>query len=354
MDEAEERARFGDWRPQASQAARSPASAPVIVSAPDLMARTFAPISYVVPEIIAEGLTILAGRPKIGKSWLAYDIALSVAQGETCLGRLRCAQGAVLYLALEDNERRLQSRLRKLLIASDPPPISLHMATAWPRANEGGIEAIRSWIRNTPDARLVIVDVLQMFRPAASARDMPYEADYQAIKGLQSVASEERVAILVVHHTRKAGSDVDPFEKVSGTLGLSGAADTVAILDRDSQGATLYARGRDIQEVEKAVFFDKILCKWTIQGDAIDVRRTDERSSILDVLLSATEPMAPREIAIGADMPRNNVDQLLFKMARAGEVIRAGRGHYVHAERTDLMPLHKNDKKIRSGRDDES
>ena len=98
---------------------------------------------------------------------------------------------------------------------------------------------------------------------------------------------------------------MDPFEKVSGTLGLSGAADAVLILDRDGSGATLYGRGRDVEEIEKAVSFDKLTCRWTILGQAAEVRRTDERAVILDLLADNHEPMSPAEIADALGLPRN-------------------------------------------------
>ena len=220
------------------------------------------------------------------------------------------------------------------------------------------MEAIRDWIVSANNPRLVIVDVLAMFRLRSGNSDNLYEADYHAIQGLQALAGEFNVAIVIVHHVRKSGSDVDPFEKVSGTLGLSGAADAVLILDRDTNGATLYGRGRDVEEIEKAVSFDKLTCRWTILGAAAEVRRTDERAEILSVLIDADEPMNPRDIAIGANMPRNNVDQLLFKMSKAGEVLKTARGRYVHPERSDLidphrLSPHKKGKKIRNGGDEE-
>lgn len=333
--------------------------APRWISARELCDLEFEPIKYVVPGYIAEGLTLLAGKPKLGKSWLCMEFGLAVADGGICLGDVQCEGGDVLYLALEDNRRRLQSRIRKLwqleAQVHAPVPERLHLATEWPRTNEGGIAAIRDWINAHPQARLVIVDVLAMFKSTAKAKDQTlYEGDYLAIKELQSLAMDTGVAIVVVHHTRKSGAEVDPFEKVSGTLGLSGAADTTIILDRDSNGCTLYGRGRDIEEIETAVQFDKLTCRWRALGKASEVRRTDERAEILSVLIEATEPMSPRELAVATGMPRNNTDQLLFKMAKAGEVLKSGRGQYVHPDRTDLltdgepMSPHKNDKKIRN------
>ena len=315
------------------------------ISARDLDAMEFDPIRYVVPGYIAEGLTLLAGRPKLGKSWMAMDIALAVASGGVCLGDVQCDRGDVLYLALEDNRRRLQSRIRKLLtldaMARNMVPDRLHLATEWPRANEGGTTAIREWIDAHPHARLVIVDVLAMFKSTAKGKDQTlYEADYLAIKGLQSLAMETGVAIVVIHHTRKSGAEVDPFEKVSGTLGLSGAADTTIILDRDGNGATLYGRGRDIEEIETAVQFDKATCRWAALGKASEVRRTDERGSILAALEDAGEAMSPTEIADATGMPNQNVRQTLHRMAKAGEVVKAGRGRYAHPDLSHSTPCH--------------
>jgi RecA-family ATPase len=321
----------------------------------------FPDIKWVVPGYVPEGCSILAGRPKLGKSWLVLDIAMAVARGGYCLGDVRCEKGDVLYLALEDNKRRLQSRVRKI----SPPradnmwPDNIIFATEWPRCDVGGIALMREWLEAMPNPRLIIVDVLAQFRAGRDRNENPYESDYKAVKALQELAGEYSVAIIIVHHVRKGMGDVDPFERVSGTMGLTGAADSTIILDRDSNGCTLYARGRDLEEYERAVTFDKETCRWIAQGEAADVRRTDERSQILAALEDATEPMSPREVSIASAMARNNVDQLLFKMAKAGEVVKTGRGKYVHANRFDLINAQytpdKKDKKIRSeeGEDDD-
>ena len=312
---------------------------PPIFRASDLLKKVFPDIQYVVPSYVPEGCTILAGRPKLGKSWLCLDIAIAVASGGDCMGNVRCQQGGVLYLALEDNERRLKSRLNRLMFSGQAPPKGLQMATDWPRADAGGIEAIADWIAQNSDAKLVIVDVFAMFRSVRRQIETQYDADYAAIKGLQRLAGKTGVALIVVHHTRKGtGSDSgDPFEKISGTLGLSGGADTAIVLDRDQNGTTLYGRGRDIEEFERAVVFDKTLCQWTVQGDACDVRRTDQRSAILDALNDADNEMSPTEIADAAQMPCPNVRQLLVSMVKAGEVLKIRRGRYVHPSRTGLI-----------------
>ena len=326
-------------------------------TAAELQHMVFAPIKYVVPGYLAEGCTLFAGRPKIGKSWLALDIGLAVSRGTTCLGDIQCEPGAVLYLCLEDNARRLNDRINKLMPYTFPAlpwPSDLHLHTEWPRADKGGLTLIESWLNAHPDARLVIVDVLAMFRPLMTSKNA-YEQDYLAIKSLQAIASSRGVAVMVITHTRKAASESgDPFEMVSGTLGLSGAADASLILDRSSKGAVLYCRGRDIEEIKSAVAFDKLTCKWQVLGDATEVQRSDERASILSVLTDADEPLSPVQIAVGAGRPRNNVDRLLGKMMKAGEVEKTGRGRYIHPDRTDLRDtLSIPDKKGRKVRSEE-
>ncbi len=303
---------------------------PQVRSAQELRGREFDPIRYVVTGYIAEGCTLLAGRPKLGKSWLVLEMGLAVAMGGVCLGGILCEQGDVLYLALEDNERRLQKRIDKVLGPLHEWPQSFQYATEWPRASDGGLEAIREWILSVEKPRLIVVDVLAMFRPASGGRENLYEADYHAIKGLQALASEYSVAIVVVHHTRKGGSEGDPFEKVSGTLGLTGAADTTIVLDRDGNGATLYGRGRDIEEIESAVEFNKGDCRWFVMGQASEVRRSDERTQIINALKEAAQPMSPREVTDLTGLSYDNVRQLLTRMSAAGEITRVGRGQYRH------------------------
>jgi hypothetical protein len=312
---------------------------PNIGNAADLQRRVFPEIRYIVPGILAPGLILFAGKPKIGKSWFCLDVALSVAGDRHCLGDLNYDHGDVLFIGLEDNERRLQKRIAMLLPSNVEWPRQFHYATDWPRANDGGLKAIRDWCRSAPMARLIVIDVLTAFRSERRASQSQYEADYAAIKDLQQIASDYVIAIIVVYHNRKAGADVDRFDLVSGTLGLSGAADTTLILDRDAIGCRLYGRGRDIEEIDKAIEFNKETCRWSLLGEAAEVRRSDERTAILEVLFEADEPMSPSEVASVLGINRNNIKQLLYKMAKAGEVRkRPGRGGYIHPARNDLCP----------------
>lgn len=184
-------------------------------TAEGLKIKVFPPIKSIAEGYIVEGATILAGKPKIGKSWFALDCGLAVADGGMFLGAY-CKKGDVLFIALEDNERRLRSRIEKILGSKAPWPKNFIYATEWPRANEGGLDKIKTWITSRETPRLVVIDVLAAFRSITTGRkDNTYAADYETVKALQTIASEMNVAIMIVHHLRKGTSD-DPIDKISG------------------------------------------------------------------------------------------------------------------------------------------
>lgn len=297
-----------------------------VFTAEDLRRKTFPPVSYIIPGLIPEGLSILAGRPKVGKSWLALDLAIAAAAGRICLGDRKPAVGDVLYAALEDNPRRLQRRIDKLLspLATEWPK-RLTLATSWQRLDKGGVTDIAEWADSVPQPRLVILDTLAGVRPVRTNNG--YSEDYETLTELHRLANERGLAVLVLHHTRKMEAD-DPIDTISGTLGLAGCADTALVIQRTSQGTTLYVRGRDIEEAEHAVTFDKPTCRWTILGAASEVHRSDIRKSILNVLRQQAEPMKPAEVATAMGEDRNVIKQRLYQMYRDGEVEKAGDGLY--------------------------
>lgn len=303
-------------------------------SARDLLRETLPEIHYVVPGYIAEGLTLFGGKPKIGKSWLLLGVCIAVALGGVALGNVPVQQGDVLYLALEDNKRRLQKRLRQLLMCGEEPE-RLHYDLACGRLDAGGVKSIRDWIKSVINPRLVVIDVLNKVRPAQKGNEGIYDYDVRSLESLHSLAGEFGIAIVVVHHTRKAEAE-DPFDCLSGSTGLTGTADTTLVLTRDGQGVTLYGRGRDIEEIEMAMSFDKSTGAWTALGRADDVRRSDSRSKIVTVLQRSSQPMTPREVADEAGLNHANVRQTLLRMARNGEAEKAGPGRYTSPKATPL------------------
>jgi hypothetical protein len=309
-----------------------------IISAADLEHKTFARLVEIVPKLIVEGLTILAGRPKVGKSWKALDLSLGVAGGREVLGGITPISGDVLYCALEDTQRRLQSRTTRLIGYSkeEPWPARLQLATNWRRLDNGGVDDVAAWADSVSNPRLVVLDTLAGARPQRNAGEQLYDSDYKALVGLQKLAGEKHFATLVLHHTRKMEAD-DPLDTVSGTLGLTGCADTVMVINRTTAGTTLYVRGRDIEEGEYAIAFDKSTCRWQLMGDASEVHLSDANRKILEILLAASGPMRPDTIASLVKLPRERVDTYIGRLVYSGQVIRIARGEYIHAQRSDLL-----------------
>jgi hypothetical protein len=304
-----------------------------IINARDLCSMKFDPLKFIVPDLIPEGLTILAGRPKIGKSWLLLLLSSAVATGAVALGQVAAGplpQGDVLYLALEDGERRLQRRMTKLLGAlPENWPLRLDLKTEWRRFDQGGLDDIRAWCKSVRDPRLVAVDTLAKVRAPGNSKTSPYQNDHDALASLQKLAGELGIGVIVSHHDRKMAAD-DVFDTVSGTLGLTGAVDTILVLTRKAQSTILHIRGRDIEnETSLAMQFDKATCQWSVLGAAVEVNRSDERARVLALLENASGGLSVSDIMAGAQLRnRNAADILLFKMKQDGEIARPLRGIY--------------------------
>lgn len=304
-----------------------PASAtdlPLMISARELQETTFPPVSWVVKDLMPEGVTLFAGKPKLGKSWLALQMGHGIATGSEVLGR-PVAQGSVLYAALEDNTRRLKKRMERIAPCNTTWPERFLFATAWPRLDGGGLEAFRGWVDQTPDARLLIVDTLATVRPGSSGRDTQYQSDYGAIRGLHALANECGIGVLVVHHVRKMDAD-DPFDTVSGSTGLTGAADTTLILTTTGDGKVLYGRGRDLAEFECAMDFDSTTCRWSDLGRPCDAFGSDTRRAIRQALAEGKQ--TPQEISNAAALDYDLCAKTLQRMAEGGEIQKGGRGRY--------------------------
>ncbi|MFA6966402.1 AAA family ATPase [Bosea sp. (in: a-proteobacteria)] len=307
-------------------AGTGPSAAPI--SAHHLKSLQFEPLDFIVGDIIPVGLTVLAGLPKVGKSWLALDIARSVALGTSCLEQAPQPKGYVLYLALEDSLRRLKTRLSGLMPNSGAWPRNLLFATGWPHAAEGGLEQLRNWIQDTPNARLIIIDVLQRYRSASDHQGNAFQRDYRDLESLQKLAQASGIGIILVHHLRKSSGRSDPFEQISGSTGLTAAADTLIKLDRDSDGIRLYASGKDIETVDMRVEFDKAAKCWRVVKQPEAASEFRERDMIIDLLRQQPGPMKPSDIAQALGKTSTAVRTMLSRMHHRRQITKHGRGDY--------------------------
>ena len=308
------------------------AGQPAIFSLQDLLSWEVPPIRWAIPAILPEGLTLLIGKPGLGKSWLALSLALSIAAGGMALGTQPVTQGDVLYLALEENARRLQARARQLLASMTGVPSGMECALDWPRLGEGGLTSLEDYLKAHPNTRLVVIDTWAKLAPPSGKRRCPqYEGDYEALTPLKRLADTYHVSILAVHHLRKTASS-DVLDEITGSTGMTGAVDGTLILKRE-RGQTegsLFVTGRDIErEQQLALSFDAATAQWTLVGDAEEVGRTRARQEILDLLREqCPDGMSARQIAEALEKNYHTTRSLLRKMEDTGKVRRSA-GRYV-------------------------
>lgn len=314
--------------------------------------QTFDPIRWMVPGLLPEGATVLCGGPKVGKSWLAYGVGLGCAGGGRVLGALQVQQRPVLMLALEDGDRRLQSRARQLLGDGEPLPAAFSYMT---RIEPGmAIATIEMWLDRLPEDSpepLVIIDTLGKVMPPADASLTTYERDYKVAGGLKRIADDRPgMALWALHHDRKAHSD-DFVQMVSGTNGIAGAFDTIMLLNRKRLEETglLKITGRDVSEHEYAV--TSSLGPWRLTGESLaDAAREaettreaeslgDRAASILRFVNQQSGKVTPLSTAKALGLDNELVSKYLVRLADSGKVLKISRGVYRCVESVESVQM---------------
>ena len=231
------------------------------IDADTLMSTPLPVIKFIVEGLLPEGLHILAGAPKVGKSWLALWICLQVSKSEP-VWELQTIHGTVLYLCLEDSYARIQNRLFQL---TDDAPNTLHFANLSGSIGAGLENQITAFLSEHPDTNLIVIDTLQKIRDIIPDKNS-YASDYRDLSSLKNLAENHHVAILLIHHLRKMKDD-DPMNMISGTTGISGATDSNFVLkrkDRSSPRAELHCTGRDIESRILELCFQKEAHTWEL------------------------------------------------------------------------------------------
>jgi RecA-family ATPase len=242
------------------------------------------------------------------------------------LSHFSCKSRGVLYLYLEDGEKVAQVRISKVL-DRQPYPNNFHLVFAWDRG-PAAVENLRKALRQKPDIGLVVIDCLAEIRGDKKKDDSLFVYDRKSLGGLQKLALEYQVAIVVVHHTRKAASE-DPTDMISGTHGLASAADTTWIMQNRREGlAVLHLKGRSVESKTVGLAFDRETGRWRWR-DLAEMLRSQERKDVIDYL----EQVCPESASIPDVMsyikrPRGATRVLLSRMATAGDIERCGHGKY--------------------------
>ena len=259
------------------------------LSATELMEKEFEPIRWTVPGLIPEGLILLAGKPKVGKSWLALHLCHAVAfeSGGYALGQIEVEPGKAVYYGLEDSERRLQERLKGISCGL-PIPGNLFISNHLERLDAGGLEEIEAFLEDNLETRLVVIDTLARVKPRSRRNTDAYETDTEIMGGLQTLAMRRGITVLVVHHMRKNVKDADDvFDGVLGSTGLTGTADATVLVQRGRQSKeiVMHITGRDVEEQQLSVRFDLSgRVPFNLMGTTEEVHMSDTRKEILEYL----------------------------------------------------------------------
>lgn len=224
--------------PQTATATANPGSTLLLrygapISAADLEKKAFPPLNYWIDGLLTEGMTILASMPKIGKSWMVLSMLIAIATGTPYWGR-PTTQAECMYLALEDDQRRLQYRMRKLLQGRPFPP-DLYLMTAAPDTVSGLYLLLDQCLALHPDIKVVAIDTLAKVRKQQSSSKGIYQADYSELGTLRQYFVDRGITVFLVHHLSKREDDGDPIARMSGSTGLTGVADSLWTLVKEKR-----------------------------------------------------------------------------------------------------------------------
>lgn len=261
----------------------------------------------IIDGLLYPGTYLFVGAPKVGKSFLMAQIAYHVSTGQA-LWNYTVHPGTVLYLALEDDYRRLQERLSRMFGVEGTD--NLHFATCAKQLGSGLYEQLQRFVQEHPDTRLVIIDTLQKIREVGADR-YSYANDYEIIGQLKVFTDQTGICLLLVHHTRKQQAD-DRFERISGTNGLLGAADGAFILEKEKRTgntAVLEVSGRDQPE-------QKLILKKNMERLIWELERAETElwKAPPDLILEKVAAMLSDDISEWNGSPTELADALLLEM----------------------------------------
>lgn len=248
------------------------------ISSSELINLNLPPLYWTVDNLLPQGLGLLASPPKFCKSWFGLGLSIRVAQGKDFLG-FKTHQSRVLYLTLEDSKRRIIKRLKKVL-GDEKIPEDIDFAVNANSINHGLIDDLENYLKEHSDTKLIIIDTLQMVRIGSAKNENAYTAEYRDLSILKKFADKHNICILVIHHLRKQ-KDNDIYNRISGTNAITGACNTIFVIEKENRyanDAQLHITGRDVEQDDLYLQFNQSNCEWISKGNAEIQRLKKERT----------------------------------------------------------------------------
>lgn len=272
-----------------------PAKGLSVIKADELNAMELEKPFFLVENILPVGLCMIVSPPKYGKSWLSLDLCISVSTGTKFLG-FKTNKAGCLYLALEDSNNRLQERMRKVLNGREAPPelgLSIHANAL----QHGLIEQLSKYVEENPETKLIVIDTFQKVRGESKRSESAYSADYRDCGQIKAFADAKKICVVLVHHMRKMRDISDTFANISGTAGITGAADTLITMSRDKRddvSTKLSIVGRDVEPQDFQIQFNKDICRWHMLGtnDEVEEKKAIEEYNNNPLVLTIKKIMS--------------------------------------------------------------
>ena len=311
---------------------------------------------WIIPGLIPFGLTLLAGKAKLGKSFLCLNLSFTLSSKSEYkfLSKYNCQLTSnglspeeikqadpptVLYLALEDTSRRIQdrgyklllSRLKEAQVTSGDIGFDFWCYTKSPKIGDGAIACWENFIKNHPNTKLIIIDTFaQIRREKTNQRGNVYYDDYNSIKEIKDFADRHKIGIVVIHHTNKMSTD-DIFDTISGSTGLSGASDTIAVMHNygKKSDSILRIKGREVEDQEIALKWNKDTWLWESLGDAEQYRVSRLESDIIDCLENYQSGLSPKDISEMVNKSSGSIRVTLLRLIKMGKIKKTAYGKYI-------------------------
>ena len=290
------------------------------MNARELYQTPLASPTWIVDQMIPQGLSVIASPPKTGKSYFVLQSAFAVARGEKFLG-YRTQKGKVLLISLEDTFNRLQKRIVQVCPDTSKIPDNLDMTVEFPRLDSEGLACLEKEIKENGYC-LVILDTWGKTKPNGQAKrsENVYETDVRLVSEVKKLADKYGISILLVHHLKKGGGAFkDWLESLSGSMGLSATVDGLLALERDrgSDIGILKRSGRDLEDDED-IGLNWLAPCWEFNGSAVQMKLNATKQKILDCIQKSNEPVKPCYVSTDTGINANTVRYHLSKMLQEG------------------------------------
>jgi phage/plasmid primase-like uncharacterized protein len=321
---------------QCKQQLQIPSSLTRMTNAQDLFKYNTKENDFLIQGLIpAVGVSILGGHPKTGKSWMALNFIRCLSRNELVFNEFYSQQVGIYYLSLEDNTSRLKSRLQKIYEEDNPEVSNLEIKTHIASSINGNydfLDELRKEIESRPDIKLIIIDPFQKIRGTNDRKSDAYQADYKDMSALKDLADEFEISILLIHHLKKDKNLSEAcLSSLNGSMGLSGAADSILLLTKENDTYSLKITGKDIEERTLVLTLDQESFIFSVAAEEQTMNK-GLQDEILEILKNKGEPCQSKEIAdrLGKNDANGqaSVRNQIAKLKNKGLIRCVGRGFY--------------------------